>query len=181
MYFGKKNRGLSEISELLQGFSDVPRKVNESKGSSINSRNRYIGGSTGFFEQEVKLFIPSSIGFTQLYRFTTQLDEGLLHRGIAENLVSMVPSRSKGTIFKLAFRPNKLSVLMDKLHNMPDVEKVEEKPIEEPGAFNSLKQFIVSLVPLVSSSEENDTAHSDKSRVEQESAVALNKHKVLGR
>lgn len=147
------NQGLLTISELLKGCSDTRPKVNNTVHSNIYSRNRYIGGSSGFLEQEVELVVLSSADITQLYRFSAQLHESLMQQNSFGYLAGMISSRSKGTTFKIALQPDKLGGLIDELLNMPVVENLAEDTVREPRASSSTKKYTLSLAPFWSPSK----------------------------
>ncbi len=104
-------------------------------------RNKHSLGEGRSFINEVELVISPTADAAQLFRFVGQLEETYKdsHSGIRQ----MVGSWDKGTVITIQLFDNPLVNFLDRLGNMPEVEKVDEEPLAR-GAFSSpLKKFWV--------------------------------------
>ncbi|MDP2730882.1 MAG: response regulator transcription factor [Dehalococcoidales bacterium] len=73
---------------------------------------------------EVELTIPPTADAVQIMRFLSQLDEML--KESKSDVRQMVGSWDRGTVLAVELFNNPLPNFLDKLRNMPEVEKVEE-------------------------------------------------------
>ncbi len=80
----------------------------------------------GFIEEAVELVIPSSAGAAQLMRFMCQLAE-ILTENFA-SIICTVGSWERGTDITIRQQSAMSSRLLFQLANIPEVDKVEEKP-----------------------------------------------------
>jgi len=83
-------------------------------------------------EEAVELVVPPTANAARLLRFMCQLEENLRdkdedNRNYA-SIMHTVGSWDWGTVITLTLRPTRFSTLLDKLGNMPEVEKIEEEP-----------------------------------------------------
>jgi len=81
----------------------------------------------GLVEEAVELLIPPPVNATQIMRFMCQLAE-ILTENFA-SIICTVGSWDRGTVITIRQQPNTSSSLLFQLANMPEVEKVEEKPL----------------------------------------------------
>ena len=96
----------------------------------------------GFIEEAVELVVPPPANAARLLRFMCQLEERLLddcdhYAGILHT----VGSWDCGTVITILLQPNRLPTLLDKLGNMPDIEKVEEEPLARDVFSSFPKKF----------------------------------------
>jgi len=103
-------------------------------------RNRHsLKECSGLVEEAVELVIPPPADAAWLLRFMCHLEE-LLHDDLA-SIICTVGSWDRGTVITIVPHSATLSSLLITLANMPEVEKVEEEPLER-GTFSSFtKKF----------------------------------------
>ena len=90
-------------------------------------------------EEAVELVIPAPANTAWLLRFMCHLEE-ILHDDFA-SIICTVGSWDRGTVITIVPHSATLSSLLITLANMPEVEKVEEEPLER-GTFSSFtKKF----------------------------------------
>ncbi len=88
--------------------------------------------------KEVELVIPSPVDAAQLLRFVCQVEEAL-----EATIVQQVGSWDRDTaITIMPRRSTPLTVILDKLGKMPDVEDVKEKPAAKYESFSFAKKII---------------------------------------
>lgn len=90
-------------------------------------------------EEAVELLVPPSVNTAQLLRFMCQLKEKLDDN--YAGIMSMVGSWDQGTVITIRLQPARFSGFVDKLGNMPEVEKVEEEPLARGAFSRSLEKF----------------------------------------
>ncbi len=95
-----------------------------------------------FVEEAVDLVVPPPANAARLLRFMCQLEEGLPDNySNYTNIIHTVGSWDRGTIITISLKLTALSSFLNKLGNMPDVEKVEEEPLPR-GVFSTFhKKF----------------------------------------
>ncbi len=90
-----------------------------------------------FVEETVELVVPPPANAAQLVRFICQVEETLHY----DSIMRVVGSWDWGTAITIMLRPTALANLLERLENMPGVEKAEEEPLAR-GAFSSFpKKF----------------------------------------
>ena len=87
-------------------------------------------------DEVINLVMPTSVGVSEQLRFAVQLNEILHERDSFGMLVRMVPSRSYGTVFEIRTPHVSLNGFLNKIGNIPEVEKVEDNA-NEGSAFHS--------------------------------------------
>lgn len=87
-------------------------------------------------EEAVELVIPPPADAIQTLQFINQV-ETRLHASILQT----VGSWDCGTAITVLLKPDPSSNLLDKLVNMPNVEKVEEERLAETGSHGFLNRF----------------------------------------
>ena len=90
-----------------------------------------------FIQDVVELVVHPTADAAQLLRFTNQVEKGL-HASILQT----VGSWDWGTAITVLLRPDSSSNLLDKLGDMPDVEKVEEESLTRDNLSGLLKKFM---------------------------------------
>jgi len=127
----RRTQVLTELSGSL-GFSDMVVKTNELKKTRPYWRNQPLGDRKALDEEVVDVVIPPHNVAIQ-FRFITQLEKILDDYNSHGNIIRIVPSWDRGTVIAISMRPSKLNSLLDKLGNMPEVEKAEEIENELSG------------------------------------------------
>lgn len=82
--------------------------------------------SKGFSEERVELVISPPFNSTQLLRCMGQLDSILRDGNSYSSIMSSINSFSKGILIVLQMQADKLSDLIIRLTNLPEVERIEE-------------------------------------------------------
>lgn len=116
-----------KCAELTQAI----REVYWSKQSSE--------GGVGFVEETVELVIPPLTDAAQLLRFICQLEE-VLDDNYA-SIAHMIGSWEWGTVITVLLQSTTLSALLDKLGNMPELEKLEEEPVARGTSSSYPRKF----------------------------------------
>jgi DNA-binding NarL/FixJ family response regulator len=88
---------------------------------------------------EVELVIPPTADAARLLRFVCQLEE--THKDSHSGIRQIVGSWDRGTVITIQLFNNPLVNFLDRLGNMPEVEKVEEEPLARGAFSSSLKKF----------------------------------------
>ena len=116
-------------------LAQVIRKVYWSKQSPE--------GCEGLVKEAVELVVPPPANAAQLLRFMCWLEERLNdndnhnHASIAQTIGSW----DWGAVITILVRPSALVNLLERLENMPEVERVDEEPVAK-GVFSSFpKKF----------------------------------------
>jgi len=93
-------------------------------------------------EEAVELVVPPPANAAQLLRFMCQLEEKF-HDNYDNyaSIMRTVSSWNRGTVITILLEPNRLPNLLDKLGNMPEVEKVEEEPLARGASSSFPKKF----------------------------------------
>lgn len=100
----------------------------------IYRRKQSLENLEGRGEEAIELVVSPVANAARLLRFMCQLEEKLDDKH--ESILHTVGSWKRGTIITILLQPARLSVLLNKLGNMYDLEKVEEEPLES-GGFSS--------------------------------------------
>lgn len=124
-------------------FAQAVRVVYQSKQSQ--------GGREVFVEETVELVVPPPTNAAQLLRFTSQMDEVL--KDAYASISQMIGTWDLGTVITVSLGYSSLSDLLDKLNDMPDVEKVEEGPIAKDTFPGDRKIIGAVLKPRISPSK----------------------------
>ena len=128
----------------LQLLSDSPKKEDEMEKSKIRWINQSSGGRVHLGEEVVELVIPASASISEAFRFARQLDEKLQQNDSYGRLVIVQP-QSRGTVFGIRIQSLVLNKLLDKLSNIPEVEKIEGHTNERSALYDYPKSFEVLL------------------------------------
>ncbi len=88
-----------------------------------------------FVEQIVELAVPSSVSADKVLEFTSQVE-----KTVRASILQIVASRDR-TVITIATKPGTPSNLLNKLRDMPGVEKVEEEPLTKSRLSNFLNRF----------------------------------------
>ena len=100
---------------------------------------QFPGERNGFVEEVVELLVPPPANAAQLLRFMCHLEE--IFEGTYASIIHTVGSWDWGTMITILLQPTILSRILDELDNMPEVEKVEEKPLVRDTLPIFLKKF----------------------------------------
>jgi len=109
--------------------------------------NKTITGHNQIAEEAVELFVPPSANASQLMRFMNQLEEGL--NGNDSNkcgsITRTIGTLEWGTVVTILVRPSVLVNLVERLTNMPEVDRVEEESPEKDIFSSFPRKSRVSL------------------------------------
>lgn len=128
----RRTQVLTELSGSL-GFSDMVVKTNELKKTRPYWRNQAPGDHRVLDEEAVDVVIPPHGNVAMQFRFIIQLEKILDDYNSHGNIIRMVPSSCRGTVMTVSIKLSKLNSLLDKLGDLPEVEKAEEIENELSG------------------------------------------------
>lgn len=119
--------------ELAQAI----RQVNQLRDSQED-------GDTPDVFAEVQLVIPPPASTAQIMRLMEQLEQ-ILHNNYA-SITHTVGLWDKGTAITILLQLDNLSAILDKLGNIPEVEKVEEETLARDAFSRGLRMLVKSSV-----------------------------------
>ncbi|GEM_PF-4874936 len=128
----RRTQVLTELSGSL-GFSDMLVKTSELKKTRSYWRNQAPRDYRVPGEEAVDIVIPPHDNAAMQFRFITQLQKILDDYDSHGSIIRMVPSSCRGTVITVSIKLSKLTCLLDRLSDMPEVEKVEKIENELPG------------------------------------------------
>lgn len=105
-------------------------------------------------EDAIELVVPPSTNASHLLSFMCRLEERLHDND--DNyacILHTVGSWERGTVITISLKPARLHNLMDKLDDMPGVEKVEDEPLASGSSFNFRRKFRALPRPGISPSK----------------------------
>lgn len=129
-----------ELSQLQAKRNSLLKK-NELKKTQPYWRSQSPGDHAGSAEEALDLIISPPGNAPLLFSFMAQLEEALDTHDTYGSIMRIVPCCDQGTVITILAQPSKLSDLLDKLGNMPGVEKVEEEPLVDPAVPALPKRF----------------------------------------
>jgi len=100
-----------------------------------------LEGGDGFVEEAVELVVHPPGKAAQLLRFMSRVEEAL--GDIYASIMYTVGSWDWGTVITIRLQPATFSSLLDKLGNMPEVEKLGEEPLARDAFSSFPKKFRV--------------------------------------
>jgi len=108
-----------------------------------NDRNGWFnlngGNSKRPFGEAIELVVPPAANAARLLRFMCQLEERL-----SDNHASIEHAAGSwdcGAVITILGGPTTLVNLLERLENMPEVEKVEEEPTAKGASYSFPKKF----------------------------------------
>ncbi len=110
-------------------------------------RNKHLLEDRDSFTNEVELVTSPTVDAARSLRFVYQLEEML--KDSYSSILQMFGSWDRGTVITVQLFNNPLADFLDKLRNMPDVEKVDEEPTANSAFSSYLKSsgFLRGLRP----------------------------------
>lgn len=121
-------------------FIKAVREVYWSKRSS--QYRKVLGG------ERVEVVIPIPANAARLLRFTCQMSEMLMDT--YGSILQIIGTWDLGTVITVSLGSSSPSDFLDKLNHMPDVEKVEEGPLEKHTFPGDLKKLGAVFKPRIS-------------------------------
>ncbi len=109
--------------------------------------------SGDFTEEAVELVIPPSANAARLWNFMCQMEERLNDDENYASIMHTVGSWDRDTIITILVQPAALVNITERLANMAEVEKVEEKPPAGDTFFSYPKKSRVMLRSNISASQ----------------------------
>lgn len=159
----KRTQTLRELPNPL-GLSDSVVKVNELTKTRAYWRNQSRGDFTGLADEAVDLVISPPGNVARLLGFICQLEKVLDGHDTYGSVMRIVPSGHRGVVITISGQPSRVSNLIDRLGDMPGVEKVEMEPaisgiprrfefLTKPGSSPSSRVVRVTLEPTDQASQ----------------------------
>ncbi len=140
-----RNNSLQELVDVLtspglSGNSDTLVDKNELKKTQVYRRSWSSENLGGSVEEVINLVI-STDNTPRLLRFTGQLEEALHDQDTYGSIMHMAPFCERNIAITIMAQPVKIDSLVDKLRNMPEVEKVEVELLTDTAISGFPQRF----------------------------------------
>ena len=141
---GRRTGELQESKEDEDKFAELAETMRE-----VYWSRQFPDDRKGLGEEVVELVDPPPADAARLLRFMCQLEERLHDKYYNyASIMHTAGSWHRGTVITILLKPARLSGLLDKLGNIPEVEKVEEQPLARDASASFPKKF--GVLPMSS-------------------------------